>query len=457
MASAATGSARPPSLTFTATGSGYWNTQSGRVAGEAGLLDSVVDDESQAAGVNALWQVGGRTSVESRVYWTRFEETNAGTLVPTQVAQPADKLYESLVKGDASVSHVLGERHLLQGGAEISGNRYRGVNRVRDDDGHEVTTSVSLGAGPDQSGELAHADARRPLRLPLDVRLGVLAQGGVQRTSGRGGPRSRVLWRRVPRARSRATVLPFRAQREFLPGDRQSRRSIRSTRNRGRSARTTRTDRDGSASESMRFETTSTISSRPTPSASSRRRRSSRRCSRSKTSTPRSVLSSGASCLSTATWPTRGRKGIELDGEAALGGSFQLAGAYTYLDAFDQTRNQPLAGRHRHQGHTRLTWHRAPLGLRAEIRGTFYSSWIAVASVGGADPGVTRARLRVVGRIRLQTDCRRRRGVRCARQPHRQPGPQHRPFTAGRHAGADLSARHRSHHPFGVRWTFDKK
>jgi outer membrane receptor for ferrienterochelin and colicins len=81
-------------------------------------------------------------------------------------------------------------------------------------------------------------------------------------------------------------------------------------------------------------------------------------------------------------------QGVELDGEVALGASFQAAGAYTYLDARDLTRNQPLAGRHEHQGHSRVTWAPAALGIRAEIRGTFYSSWIAVASRGATTPAV---------------------------------------------------------------------
>ena len=150
-------------------------------------------------------------------------------------------------------------------------------------------------------------------------------------------------------------------------------------------------------------------------------------------------------------------EGLELDGEAALGASFQLGGAYTYLDALDQTRNQPLAGRHRHQGHTRLTWLRAPLGLRAEIRGTFYSSWIAVASRGGADPGDRApgfalwdayASKRIAGGVEMfgaldnLTDNQDPNLDRVL--PAGTPAPIYRP---------DIGRTIR----FGVRWTFDKK
>jgi outer membrane receptor for ferrienterochelin and colicins len=379
---------RPTSaLTFTATGSGYWNTQSGRVAGEAGLLDSVVDDQSQAAALSALLQVGGRTSVESRLYWTRFEETNASTLFVTQVVQPTDRLYESLVKGDASVSHVLGERHLLQAGAEFAGDRYRGVNRVRDDDGHEATTSVAwaqdrislaswltltLGGRYDHHstfGSQFSPKAAFNVRVVDGVRIRASYGEGF-----RAPDLGQLFYRFVPSANFYQVIgnpdLEAEHAESWQVGADYSHRS-------GRvrfGVNAFRNDvNDLVEAHSLGF-----------------------------IATPAQLAAVLAlENLDPSFRPVFGRQlfvyrnvadarteGIEVDGEAALGGSFQLAGAYTYLDALDLTRGQSLAGRHRHQGHTRLTWSRAPLGLRAEIRGTFYSSWIAVASRSAADPGV---------------------------------------------------------------------
>ena len=445
-----------PSLTLTATGSGYWNTQSGRVVGEAGLLDSVVDDESQAANVNANWQPGGRTSVESRFYWTRFAETNAGTLVATQLVQPADKLYESLVKGDATLSHVLGERHLVQGGAEISGDDYRGVNRVRDDDGHEVTTSVAwaqdrfslaswltltVGGRYDYHSTFGSAFSSKAAvnaRVVEGVRLRASYGEGF-----RAPDLGQLFYRFVPSANFYQVIGNPDLEPEYAES--------------WQAGADYSTDPDASVSASTHFATTSTISSRPIPSGSSPRRRSSPRCSHTSTSTHRSVLSSGVSCSSTATSPTRGRRVSRWTARRCVAGSLQIAGAYTYLDALDLTRNQPLAGRHRHQGHARLTWVRAPLGLRAEIRGTFYSSWLAVASRGAGDAGVTApgfalwdayaskriaGGLEAFGAIDNLADNQDPNTDRLL--PAGTPAPIYRP-----EIGRTIR--------FGVRWTFDKK
>jgi outer membrane receptor protein involved in Fe transport len=70
-------------------------------------------------------------------------------------------------------------------------------------------------------------------------------------------------------------------------------------------------------------------------------------------------------------------QGIELDGEVTLARGLLLGGAYTYLYARDLEAKVPLLLRHRHQGHIRLAWEsRERVGLRANIRGTFFSKWI---------------------------------------------------------------------------------
>src|SRR5690606_37734693 len=42
-----------------------------------------------------------------------------------------------------------------------------------------------------------------------------------------------------------------------------------------------------------------------------------------------------------------------------------------------------LTGRHRHHGHVRVSWGDDRLGLRANVRGTFFSSWIAARATQG--------------------------------------------------------------------------
>jgi outer membrane receptor for ferrienterochelin and colicins len=70
-------------------------------------------------------------------------------------------------------------------------------------------------------------------------------------------------------------------------------------------------------------------------------------------------------------------QGVETDGEVAIVPGASIGGAYTFLDARDAGNDRALTLRHRHHGHVRFTWSPARFGLRANLRGTFYSSWIA--------------------------------------------------------------------------------
>jgi outer membrane receptor for ferrienterochelin and colicin len=75
--------------------------------------------------------------------------------------------------------------------------------------------------------------------------------------------------------------------------------------------------------------------------------------------------------------------GVELDGDVAVTSSASVGWAYTYLDAVDG-EGVPLTGRHAHQGHIRGTWRLDRIGLRANLRGTFYGSWIAARTPGAS-------------------------------------------------------------------------
>jgi outer membrane receptor for ferrienterochelin and colicins len=67
--------------------------------------------------------------------------------------------------------------------------------------------------------------------------------------------------------------------------------------------------------------------------------------------------------------------GLEADAEWSLPRGFGIAGAYTYLDARDRQTGLYLAQRHRHQGFVKLSWADERLGLRLNLRGTFFSRW----------------------------------------------------------------------------------
>ena len=72
-------------------------------------------------------------------------------------------------------------------------------------------------------------------------------------------------------------------------------------------------------------------------------------------------------------------QGVEMDTEVALTSELSTGGAYTFLSARDGDTDLDLTGRHRHQGHVRLSWQPSRMrGFHASLRGTFFSSWIAV-------------------------------------------------------------------------------
>jgi len=84
-------------------------------------------------------------------------------------------------------------------------------------------------------------------------------------------------------------------------------------------------------------------------------------------------------------------RGAELDGELAVTPQVSVGGAYTYLQARDGETDRDLTGRHEHQGHLRVSWYADRVGLRANVRATSYSDWIA-ARAGAVDtiaPGFT--------------------------------------------------------------------
>ena len=338
-----------------------------------------------------LWQAGARTSVEARAYATRFDEVNDGTLVATRVAQPTDSLFESLAKADASIGHVLGERHMLQGGAELMRDRYRGVNRVRDGEGHTATTGVlwaqdrlnlaswltlTLGGRYDHHSMFGSAfSPKAAVNARVAEGLRVRASYGE---AFRAPDLGQLFYRFVPSANfyqvignpalEPETATSWQAGADYARASGRFRAGVNAVpQSRPRSHRVVLARR--------------AVDSGAAGGARRHRRR-------------RSLVHAGL-------WPPvvhvyrniaeARTQGVEVDGEVALGASLRAAGAYTYLEAIDLTRNQPLAGRHRHHGVTRLTWSPSALGVRAEIRGTFYSSWIAAAG-RGTTPAATAPR-----------------------------------------------------------------
>ena len=84
-------------------------------------------------------------------------------------------------------------------------------------------------------------------------------------------------------------------------------------------------------------------------------------------------------------------QGAELEGDLRLHSDIRLSGSYAFLDAVNAATKVPLTDRSTHHGTVRIDWTPLPIGLRANLRGTFYSPWIVSVAQSAAGPVSTRA------------------------------------------------------------------
>ena len=365
-----------PGLRVTFTGSAYRNNERGQALSAAGTTQAIdVDDDSVAGGASVQWQAAAGTAVEGRVYATRFNETSS--------ASP-DTLYESLTKVDATVSQALGERHLVQVGVEASSNKYAGVNRVRDDNGHAADTAVLWAQD----------------RMNIGSRVTLTVGGRYDDHSifgSRLSPKAAMNARLTDALRARISYGEgFRAPDlgqlfyRFLPST--GVYQVIGNPNLGpESSRSWQAGLDFAPSHRVRAglnlfrnDVDNLIEAVSLGFLASPAQRA-------------ALLAREG--IDPAFAPQLGRllfhyrnvrevvtEGVELDAQADLGRGLQIAGAYTYLDAVDGETDGPLAGRHRHHGAARATWVSSKAGVRAEIRGSFFSSWVATLGRGGSSP-----------------------------------------------------------------------
>jgi outer membrane receptor for ferrienterochelin and colicins len=365
-----------PSLQIQATGTGYWNAQAGRFIGETGLQDSDVRDRATGGHVSADWQLARRTSLQLRAYGSRYREDSVGRPIDAQERDEIGRLRESLFKSDATVGHLLGERQYLQAGVEWWSDHYDGINRLRDDAGHDATTSVVwlqdrihlLERATVTAG--ARYDRHSVFGSELSPKIGanVRAADGLHlRVSYGEGFRApdlgQLYYRFVPSANiyqvlGNPSLLP-ETSRSWqygadwsVPGGR-ARIGVNGFRNEAD---------DLIVAESLGFLTSpgqlqSLIDSgRVDPSFSP-------------------VF--GRLLLAYRNVSNVTTQGVELDGEVVLGRGLSAAAAYTYLDAIDRTTGLEIPGRHRHQGFARVSWTPSTSPFRGELRGAFYGSWLA--------------------------------------------------------------------------------
>ncbi len=365
-----------PAFAVTGLLTGYDNHTSGRSTGELGPQEDDIDERLLNVGTTADWLVTPGTTVQVRGYHARFDEDSSARLAPP-ASTPLEpgRLDERLTRGEASLSQVLGNRQVVQAGLEYTTDEYSGINRLRNDAGEDASTGVvwaqhrlSLGRMTTTVG--ARYDRHSIFGSALSPKLAanmLVADGVYLRGSyGRGfrAPDLGQLYFRFFNPTNFYQVIgnpnlepesadSFQAGAEAVLRDRRARLGVNLFRN---------DVEDLIESVSLGFV--------PTAAALT------------------ALLEREG--LDPSFRPTVGRllftyknlndaitQGVELDGELAVTSAITLAGAYTYLDAYDRATGLELTGRHRHQGHIRAAWQHERSGLRANLRGTVYSSWIA--------------------------------------------------------------------------------
>lgn len=371
-------------LTLSGLVAGYDNRTEGRSNGELGPQEDRIDDRSLTTNAQANWLPRPLTSVEARVYHARYDERSSATLAPpaSTVLAPGE-LSERLLKIDASFSHVLGLRQQLQGGAELWRDEYAGINRVRNDDGEQASTSTgwlqhrmtfgsrvttTLGLRADHHSDFGAAISPK-IAANARVRRGV----HVRASYGRGfrAPDIGQLYYRFLNPSSIYQVIGNKNLRAEYADSLQVGAELATPARRARfGVNLFRNDvRDLIESVNLGFPTTSAQVSE---------------IFEREGLDPSFRPVAGRLLFTYKNINDARTSGIEADSEWAMTTALSVSGAYTYLEAKDRLTNLALTGRHTHQGNVRLTWRHRRSGLTANLRGTFYSGWIASrATVNG--------------------------------------------------------------------------
>ncbi len=374
-----------PSFSLSVLANSYWTNQEGRSVGELGSQTSDIDEESQNYGLTANWQINTRTTLQARGYFARFDELSNGKLaLPLNVPLAPDTLHERLGKVDATVSTLLGERQYLQIGGEFWTDRYRGANRLRDDGGNRADTRVFWAQDKISFANRAtvtvgfrydnHSIFGNAVSPKAGVNFRITDALRVRASYGRGfrAPDLGQLYFRFLNPTNFYQVIgnpnlkpeyanSWQIGSDYTTKNRRVRFGVNLFRN---------DLRDLIDSVSLGF-----IAS-PQQLAGLIAREG---------IDPRFKPQLNRLLFFYKNIADAQTQGIEFDSDVSLARGFLVGGAYTYLDAFDKATNLELLGRHQHQGNARFAWEsNKRLGLRANVRGTFYSSWInSRATVNG--------------------------------------------------------------------------
>ncbi|MCU0239057.1 MAG: TonB-dependent receptor [Pyrinomonadaceae bacterium] len=352
----------------------------GRSLGEAGFQRDDVDETNQSYGLTGSWSPNARTVAQVRGYFSRYDEIGRYTLLPSsrnpnEVRQPDENLFERFGRVDASMSYIWGEKMLIQFGGEWTTDRYRGINRLRNNTGERADTKVAWGqnklfltnwatltVGLRYDNHSIFGDAYSP-KVGLNIRA--TDRINLRASWGRGfrAPDLGQLYFRFFNPTNLYQVFgnpnlspehsgSWQVGAEYSSTKKDYRFGVNFFRNDVRNL-----------IEARNFGFVRTQSQ------------------------ANGILASLG--LNPAEYPIGLNRllfvyqnlsniytqGVEVDFDIKLPKRFLFSGAYTYLDARDKLNDSYLPERNKHQGIVKLSYDNPELGFRANTRMSFYSSW----------------------------------------------------------------------------------
>lgn len=346
----------------------------GRSNGERGPQSEDVDEKVQSYGLTANWTPNARTVTQLRGYFTRYDEV-VEQYLSNGTRLPDENLFQRYGKVDASVSYVWGERQLVQFGGEWATDRYRGINRLRNDSGERADTKVlwgqdkisitnraTLTLGLRFDSHSIFGDAFSPkigLNYRVSTRLNLRASWG----RGFRAPDLGQLYYRFSNPTNLYQVIGNPNLSPEHSGSWQVGAEYGSTKKNYRfGVNFFRNDvRNLIEAKNYGFITSQAqlngiLSSLGINAADFR------------PSLFRLLfIYTNLSNIYT--------QGFETDFDIKLPKEFAVSGAYTYLDARDKATGAFLSDRNKHQGFLKLAYNNQDLGFRANLRGSFYGSW----------------------------------------------------------------------------------
>lgn len=381
-----------PKFYLTGMGNAFMGRAQGRSIGEpdptqnyaSGKQYDNTRDITQNYGLTANWTPTSKTVIQARGYFSRYDEYSKTSFANGQ-SFPDDNLFQRFGRIDASVLQIIGERQIVQFGAEWSTDRYRGINRLASNSGERADTSTAW--GQDKIGLTNWATLTLGLRYDKHSVFGAAVSPKIGlniRATER--INLRASWGRGFRAPDLGQLYyKFYNPTNFYQVFGNPRLSPEHSGSWQVGAEYSSTKKDyrfginffrNDVVNLIDPQTIGFVLPFPSPGALTIGQ------------AYQYIASIG---LDPANYPIRPfrllivynniskifTQGVEASADVKLPGKFAVSSAYTYLDARNKSNGAYLPERFKHQGFVKFGYSDEDLGLQANVRASFYSNWKA--------------------------------------------------------------------------------